>query len=100
MEYYFYFNLILFIGSLLSIIYNFYLFSKKDEFEMTEGEFAMDLMLSSQCPHTKLEGTLFTREQVDEISTRIAKRVSENVARQLGVNKGSSSDAGNKQEGK
>lgn len=39
MEYYFYFNLILFIGSLLSIIYNFYLFSKKDEFEMTEGEF-------------------------------------------------------------
>ena len=45
MEYYFYFNLILFIGSLLSIIYNFYLFSKKDEFEMTEREFAMDLML-------------------------------------------------------
>ena len=45
MEYYFYFNLILFIGSLLSIIYNFYLFSKKDEFEMTEGEFDMDLML-------------------------------------------------------
>ena len=45
MEYYFYFNLILFIGSLLSIIYNFYLFSKKDEFEMTEEEFAMDLML-------------------------------------------------------
>ena len=60
----------------------------------------MDLMLSSLCPHTKLEGTLFTREQVDEISTRIATRVSENVARQLGVNKGSSSDAGNKQEGK
>ena len=60
----------------------------------------MDLMLSSLCPHTKLEGTLFTREQVDEISTRIAKRVSENVARQLGVNKGSSSDAGNKQEEK
>ena len=60
----------------------------------------MDLMLSSLCPHTKLEGTLFTREQVDEISTRIAKRVSENVARQLGVNKGSSSAAGNKQEGK
>lgn len=45
MEYYFYFNLILFIGSLLSIIYNFYLFSKKDEFEMTEEEFAMDLIL-------------------------------------------------------
>lgn len=45
MEYYFYFNLILFIGSLLSIIYNFYLFSKKEKFEMTEGEFAMDLML-------------------------------------------------------
>ena len=60
----------------------------------------MDLMLSSLCPHTMLEGTLFTREQVDEISTRIAKRVSENVARQLGVNKGSSSDASNKQEGK
>lgn len=60
----------------------------------------MDLMLSSLCPHTKLEGTLFTREQVDEISTRIAKRVSENVARQLGVNKGSSSDASSKQEGK
>lgn len=45
MVYYFYFNLILFIGSLLFIIYNFYLFSKKDEFEMTEGKFAMDLML-------------------------------------------------------
>ena len=60
----------------------------------------MDLMLSSLCPHTKLEGTLFTREQVDEISTRIAKRVSENVARQLGVNKGSSADASSKQEGK
>ena len=60
----------------------------------------MDLMLSSLFPHTKLAGTLFTREQVDEISTRIAKRVSENVARQLGVNKGSSSDASNKQEGK
>lgn len=45
MEYYFYFNLILFIGSLLSIIYNFYLFSKKDEFEMTDGEFAINLIL-------------------------------------------------------
>ena len=45
MVYYFYFNLILFIGSLLAIIYNFYLFSKKDEFDMTEGEFAIDLIL-------------------------------------------------------
>ena len=45
MEYFFYFNLALFIGSTLAILYGFYyLFFKKNE-DITEGEFAMDLML-------------------------------------------------------
>ena len=45
MEYFFYFNLALFIGSTLAILYGFYyLFLKKNE-DITEGEFAMDLML-------------------------------------------------------
>lgn len=35
------------------------------------------------CPQKKMEGTLLTREQVDEISTRISKSVSENVSKQL-----------------
>lgn len=34
-------------------------------------------------PQTNLEGTLLTKEQVDEISTRISKSVSENVSKQL-----------------
>ncbi|MDN0023355.1 hypothetical protein [Leyella lascolaii] len=30
-----------------------------------------------------MEGTLLTKEQVDEISTRISKKVSENITKQL-----------------
>lgn len=33
--------------------------------------------------NSKLEGTLLTKEQVEEISTRISKNVSENVSKQL-----------------
>lgn len=40
-------------------------------------------MTCGLCPDTKLEGTLLTREQVEEISTRISKNVSENVSKQL-----------------
>lgn len=40
-------------------------------------------MICSLFPDTKLEGTLLTQEQIDEISTRISKRVSENVVKQL-----------------
>lgn len=40
-------------------------------------------MIYSLFPDTKLEGTLLTQEQIDEISTRISKRVSENVVKQL-----------------
>ena len=39
--------------------------------------------ISCLCPQTDLEGTLLTREQVEEISTRISKSVSENVSKQL-----------------
>ena len=39
--------------------------------------------ISCLCPQTNLEGTLLTREQVEEISTRISKSVSENVSKQL-----------------
>lgn len=35
------------------------------------------------CLQSHLEGTLLTREQIDEISTRISKSVSENVSKQL-----------------
>lgn len=35
------------------------------------------------CLDTKLEGTLLTKEQIEEISTRISKRVSENISKQL-----------------
>ena len=45
MEYYFYFNLALFIGSTLAILYGFYyLFFKKNE-DITEGEFVINLIL-------------------------------------------------------
>lgn len=48
MEYFFYFNLALFIGSTLAILYGFYyLFLKKNE-DITEGEFAIDLILIIQ----------------------------------------------------
>ena len=40
-------------------------------------------MTSSLCPHADIEGTLLTREQVEEISTRISNSVSENVSNQL-----------------
>ena len=40
-------------------------------------------MTSSLCPHADIQGTLLTREQVEEISTRISKIVSENVSKQL-----------------
>lgn len=40
-------------------------------------------MTSSLCSHADIEGTLLTREQVEEISTRISKSVSENVSKQL-----------------
>lgn len=45
MVYYFYFNLALFIGSTLAILYGFYyLFFKKNE-DITEGEFVINLIL-------------------------------------------------------
>lgn len=45
MEYYFYFNLALLIGSTLAILYGFYyLFFKKNE-DITEGEFVINLIL-------------------------------------------------------
>ena len=45
MEYFFYFNLALFIGSTLAILYGFYyLFFKKGE-DITEGEFVINLIL-------------------------------------------------------
>lgn len=40
-------------------------------------------MVSSLCPQTNMEGTLLTREQIEEISTRISQKVSENVTKQL-----------------
>lgn len=42
-----------------------------------------DIMISSMCPESELKGTLLTREQVENISTRISKVVYENVSRQL-----------------
>lgn len=45
MEYFFCFNLALFIGSTLAILYGFYyLFFKKNE-DITEGEFVINLIL-------------------------------------------------------
>lgn len=38
---------------------------------------------NSLCPQPKLEGTLLSREQIEEISTRISKRVFENISYQL-----------------
>lgn len=43
----------------------------------------MCTMVSSLNSQTDMEGTLLTKEQVEEISTRISERVSENVTRQL-----------------
>ena len=39
--------------------------------------------MSGLCPDTKLEGTLLTREQVEEISDRIASHASEMIREQL-----------------
>lgn len=41
------------------------------------------IMTYGLCQDTKLEGTLLTKEQVEEISTRISKQMSENVSKQL-----------------
>lgn len=41
-------------------------------------------VISSLCPQTNLEGSLLTQEQVEEISTRISNKVSENITKQLG----------------
>lgn len=54
-------------------------------------------MISSLCPQTNLEGTLLTQEQVEEISTRISNKVSENITKQL---KEAISLASNKKEKK
>lgn len=52
-------------------------------------------MISSLCHQTNLEGTLLTQEQVEEISTRISDKVSENITKQL---KDAISLASNKKE--
>ena len=43
----------------------------------------MCTIISSLDSQTKMEGTLLIREQVEDISTRISEKVSENVTRQL-----------------
>lgn len=48
-----------------------------------KGNAMYGTMICKLCPNTKLEGTLLTREQIEEISTRISKGVSENVSKQL-----------------
>lgn len=40
-------------------------------------------MISSLCIESELKGTLLTREQIEDTSTRISKIVYENVSRQL-----------------
>lgn len=42
-----------------------------------------DVLISSMWPESELKGSLLTREQVEDISTRISNRVSENVSKQL-----------------
>lgn len=42
-----------------------------------------DIMVSSLYAQSKMEGTLLTKEQVDEISTRISNELSERVIQQL-----------------
>lgn len=39
--------------------------------------------ISYLCPQEKMEGTFLTREQVEEISTRISKSALEIVSKQL-----------------
>lgn len=43
----------------------------------------MCTIISSFDSHAEMEGTLLTREQVEDISARISEKVSENVTRQL-----------------
>lgn len=40
-------------------------------------------MISSLCPQSQIEGTLLTPEQVEEISSRISRSVSEKITKQL-----------------
>ena len=40
-------------------------------------------MTSSSCSQGNIEGTLLTKEQVEEISTRISKIISESLSKQL-----------------
>ena len=42
-----------------------------------------ETMTCGLCLDTKLEGNLLTREQIEEISIRISRQVSENISRQL-----------------
>lgn len=57
-----------------------------------------DVMISSLCPESELKGSLLTREQVEDISTRISNQVSENVSKQL--KKAMSSETQSQKEGK
>lgn len=41
------------------------------------------IMTSSSCSQSNIEGTLLTKEQVEEISTRISKIISESLSKQL-----------------
>ena len=41
------------------------------------------LTLSSLCSQPQVEGTLLTPEQVEEISSRISRSVSEKISKQL-----------------
>ena len=43
----------------------------------------MITILCSMCPQTNMEGSLLTREQVEDISTRISQKVFEDVTKQL-----------------
>lgn len=45
-------------------------------------------MISSLCPESELKGTLLTREQVEDISTRISKIVYEKCFKAIGESNG------------
>lgn len=40
-------------------------------------------IISSLCAENNLEGTLLTKEEVEEISNRISQRVSKKISKQL-----------------
>ena len=46
-------------------------------------EVSMYNSINCMCPNNNLEGTMLTRDQVEEISTRISNSASENVSKQL-----------------